>query len=145
MFVAGPADPARLVVFHTCHELLLLAHSPDLCRRLGRLVAEAGAAPFPELLADYHELLTKAMRLRTSVKKHAHVLYHMMDYFENRLSREERVVLEELIRQYAEEGLLWIVPVTLINHHVLKYGNEYLKYQVYLHPHPLEFNPRDYV
>ena len=145
VLVAGPADPGRLAEFHTRHELLLLAHSPNLCRRLGRLVAESDKAPLAKLLDDYLELLTQAMRLRTAVKKHARVLHRLMGYFKNKLDWEEEAILGEFIRQYAEGFLPWLMPVRLIQHHISKHGPQHLKAQYYLHPHPLEFNPRDYI
>jgi uncharacterized protein YbgA (DUF1722 family)/uncharacterized protein YbbK (DUF523 family) len=135
---AGPADPARLAEFHARHSLLLLAHSPDLYRRLGRLAAPSEKTPYSKLLADYGELLTQAMKLKTTAGKHARALRHAVGCLENQLGREEKVMLEELIRQYAEEGLPWLMPARQIRQHILNRGPRHLKDQHYLHPHPLE-------
>ena len=37
-----------------------------------------------------------------------------------------------------------IVPVTLINHYVRKYEEEYLSRQVYLNPHPIALQLRNH-
>jgi uncharacterized protein YbgA (DUF1722 family) len=36
------------------------------------------------------------------------------------------------------------VPLTLLNHYVRRFGNDYLKRQWYLHPHPLELQLRNH-
>src|SRR5512139_2521999 len=57
--LAGSADAAMLIDFHTRHKLLLLSHSPELYREMGKLVAQAGRLPLAELLTGYQELLMK--------------------------------------------------------------------------------------
>ena len=38
-----------------------------------------------------------------------------------------------------------IVPITLLNHYVRKYDQQYLSEQVYLNPHPMELQLRNHV
>jgi uncharacterized protein YbgA (DUF1722 family) len=52
--------------------------------------------------------------------------------------------LTDTLGQYVEYIPL-IVPTTLMNHYVRKYGQPYLKEQVYLNPHPLELPLRNHV
>src|SRR2546426_10197779 len=51
--VAAGMTRRRLAAFHAAHELLLLAHDPAACRRLGALLANAGKRPLRALVADY--------------------------------------------------------------------------------------------
>ena len=37
-----------------------------------------------------------------------------------------------------------IVPITLLNHYVRKYDQQYLRDQVYLNPHPMELHLRNH-
>ena len=74
----------------------------------------------------------------TSPKKNANVLQHMMGYFKEQLSSEEKQELLEVIDHYKQEYIPLIVPITLIQHYVRKYDQPYLKEQIYLNPHPLE-------
>ena len=134
-----------LVAFHTTHKLLLMSHSESLCRDMGRLVAAAKAKSLDELFAEYERLLIKALRLQTTVKKNTNVLQHMLGYFKQVLSAEEKQEMLEIIDQYHREYVPLIVPVTLINHFVRKYGEDYLACQVYLHPHPIELRLRNHV
>jgi len=134
-----------LVDFHTNHKMLLLSHSPDLHRRMGRLVGQAVARPIEQLYDEYRDLLVEALRLKTTAKKHTNALMHAMGYFKRELTGDEKQELLEIIDLYREEHVPLIVPVTLINHYVRKYDQPYLKKQFYLHPHPLELHLRNHV
>lgn len=142
--VSAPSIP-RLVEFHTRHKLLLLSHSPEIYRQLGQLVARSGQLPLPEAYRQYQDLLLRALRQKTTTKKHLNVLYHLLGYFKRELSAEEKQELLEIFEHYRQGLLPLIVPVTLINHYVRKYNQPYLKEQYYLNPHPLELQLRNHV
>lgn len=142
--LAGGACAADLVDFHTRHKLLLLSHSPELYRTMGKLVARAGNLPASELQADYQALLMKAMRLHATVSKHVNVLQHLIGYFKRQLSADEKQEALELIDRYRQGSVPLIVPVTLINHYVRKYREPYLDRQHYLQPHPAELQLRNH-
>ena len=140
----GPRGRGELVAFHTRHKLLLLAHSTEIYRQAGKLVAAAKELPETELYARYQALLMKGMRLLPTVKKHVNVLQHLLGYFKRDLSAGEKAEVLELIDHYRQGHLPLIVPVTLVNHFVRKYGQPYLARQYYLHPHPLELQLRNH-
>jgi uncharacterized protein YbgA (DUF1722 family) len=98
-----------------------------------------------ELTERYLALLMKGIRLKTSVPKHVNVLHHLLGYFKLQLSRDEKQEMLEIIDDYRAQRIPLIVPVTLINHFVRKYGQDYLSQQVYLNPHPLELQLRNHV
>jgi uncharacterized protein YbgA (DUF1722 family) len=50
----------------------------------------------------------------------------------------------EIIDSYHRELVPLVVPVTLINHYVRKYGQTYLRDQYYLSPHPIELKLRNH-
>ncbi len=135
----------NLTDFHTRHKLLILSHSPEHYRLMGRLVATAKDFPVKELYRQYQHILMEALRLKATPKKHANVLMHMMGYFKQQLTSDEKQELLEVIEGYRTGLLPLIVPVTLINHYVRKYNQPYLKEQAYLNPHPLELQLRNHV
>jgi len=143
--MAGGATPGALVDFHTRHKLLLMAHSVELYRDLGRLVAGAGGAGAEALPGRYLPLLRKALSFLPTTRKHTNVLSHVQGYFKRVLSADERQELAELIDQYRTGLVPLVVPVTLLNHYVRKYGQAYLAAQVYLHPYPAELMLRNHV
>ncbi len=135
----------NLVAFHTRHKLLLLAHSPKHYREMGRLVAHAKALPPDDLFPRYEALLMEAMELKATPAKHANVLQHLLGYFKEQLSPDEKQEVLAAIENYRNGHVPLIVPVTLINHYVRKYDQPYLKDQWYLHPHPIELQLRNHV
>ncbi len=133
-----------LVEFHTRHKLLVLSHSPKHYRKLGPLVARAKALPADELRRRYAAILADALRLKATPAKHCNVLLHLMGYFKEDLSADEKRELLEVFDTYRAEHVPLIVPVTLVNHYVRKYGQQYLQAQWYLNPHPVELRLRNH-
>lgn len=137
--------PGRLVEFHTRHKLLIMAHSVEKYRSLGRLVAEGARQDMETLRQEYLAGLMEALRLKATVKKQVNALMHAMGYFKRHLSPDEKQELLEVIGAYGRELSPLIVPVTLLNHYVRKYREPYLAAQWHLRPHPAELKLRNHV
>ena len=134
-----------LVDFHTRHKLLILSHSPEHYRRLGRMVGHAKTLSPARLYSDYRDLLMEALMLKATPAKHVNVLKHAMGYFKKELTADEKQELIDMLDAYRNGFVPLIVPVTLINHYVRKFDKGYLKDQYYLNPHPLELRLRNHV
>lgn len=143
--VAAGMTRGKLVDFHTRHKLLLLAHSTELYRQMGKLVAATEAMEDRELFERYLALLVKALRLRTTLAKQVNVLQHVLGYFKQQLSADEKQEVLGIIDRYRARQIPLIVPITLLNHFVRKYDQGYLKQQLYLNPHPAELQLRNHV
>jgi len=135
----------RLVEFHTAHKLLVMAHSPEIYRELGKLVAHGKEMPRDELFSRYQEFFMKALACHATVRKNTNVLQHIAGYFKKELTAEEKAELQEVIGEYHQRLVPLIVPVTLLRHYIRKYGQEYLLKQVYLSPTPQELMLRNHV
>ena len=135
----------NLVEFHTKNKLLVLSHSPKHYQRMAKLVAQGKDLPIKEVYLKYQSLFVESLKLKTTPKKNANVLQHMMGYFKGQLSPDEKQELIEIIELYRRESVPLIVPLTLIKHYVRKYDQPYLKEQVYLNPHPIELQLRNHV
>jgi uncharacterized protein YbgA (DUF1722 family) len=134
-----------LVAFQTAHKLLLMAHSPQVYRSLGRLVAEGKSVPRVELRERYESEFMGALREMATTKRQVNVLQHMVGYFSKRLDADSRQELQAVIHDYHSGIVPLVVPLTLINHYVRKYDVAYLRGQVYLEPHPKELMLRNHV
>jgi len=143
--VAKKESRGNLVDFHTKNKLLVLSHGPKHYQMMGKLVAQAKALPIKEVYLKYQSLFVESLKLKTTPKKNANVLQHMMGYFKGQLSPDEKQELIEIVELYRREYVPLIVPVTLIKHYVRKYDQPYLKEQVYLNPHPIELQLRNHV
>jgi uncharacterized protein YbgA (DUF1722 family)/uncharacterized protein YbbK (DUF523 family) len=135
----------NVVDFHAKHKLLILSHSPKHYQTMGKLVAKAKDLPLKELYQKYQTLLMESLELKTTPKKNANVLQHMIGYFREQLTSDEKQELLEVIDHYRQEYIPLIVPITLIQHYVRKYDQPYLKKQIFLNPHPLELQLRNHV
>jgi len=134
-----------LVDFHTSHKFLILSHSRKHYQQMGQLVARTGPMPLKERFDTYQALFLEALRIKTTPKKHADVLLHMMGFFKKDLSPDEKQEMLEIIDHYKKGLIPLVVPITLLLHFVRKYDQPYLKNQVYLEPHPLELKLRNHV
>jgi len=134
-----------LVDFHTRHKLLLLSHSTKLYQAMGKLVAGQKSLSVQDLFLQYELMMMEALKLKTTPKKNVNVLQHMMGYFKEQLSTDEKKELLEILDDYQKGFIPLIVPLTLIGHYVRKYDQAYLRKQIYLNPHPLELQLRNHV
>jgi uncharacterized protein YbgA (DUF1722 family)/uncharacterized protein YbbK (DUF523 family) len=134
-----------LMQFHTIHKYLLLAHSPQQCEVLGRLVGLAHQYRPKELAHRYGELFMKALAVKATVRKHVNVLQHILGHFKDRLGVHEKAELLTVIGDYHQELTPLVVPLTLIKHYVQIFDVGYIRDQVYLNPHPKELMLRNHV
>lgn len=134
----------NLINFHTRHKLLILSHSPEHYRIMGRVVAQGKNIPLKTLYDKFQTLLMEALQRQTTARKNANVLQHMMGYFKEQISADEKQELLEIIDQFRRGYFPLIVPITLMNHYIRKYKQPYLKEQEYLNPHPLELQLRNH-
>ena len=80
------------------------------------------------------------LRVRTTAKKHCNVLLHILGYFNQELSPDEKQSVREMIEAYRLAEVPLIVPITLLNHYARKFDQPYLRDQYYLHLHPLDLH-----
>lgn len=124
-------DAARLVLFHTRHKLLLMAHSPPGLRALGQLVA-AGDANLQSRHDAYLDGLAALLGKPASTGGHVNALQHAAGYLKSLVSAEERHELANAIDAFARGSLPLSEPLRLIRRHVRAHQVHYLRDQVYL-------------
>lgn len=135
---ARPQRRGELLRFHTTHKLLLMAHSEVHMRRLGRLVAGAGARPPRALIEAYAREFFEGMKRRATVRKHTNVLQHMAGHLRGVVDDWDAAELRAAIEDFRLGRVPRVVPLTLLRHHVDKHSIAYLVDQHYLRPHPIE-------
>jgi uncharacterized protein YbgA (DUF1722 family)/uncharacterized protein YbbK (DUF523 family) len=140
----GLGTAGRLVDFQRRHKYLLMAHSPETARQLGKLTASAGSRPLGGILAEYEKLFMAALKQKATVRKNANVLQHMFGYFKKQLDDFEKKEMLATIENYHQSLVPLIVPLTLLKHYIDKFHETYLSDQYYLDPHPLELKLRNH-
>jgi uncharacterized protein YbgA (DUF1722 family) len=135
-----------LVRFHAVHKLTLLSHSPDLHRKLGRLVADAGKRPLQALRDEYGRLFMEALAVPTTRGRHGNVLQHLAGFLKDVLDDADRGELHAQIDDYRAGLLPLVVPATLLRHHLRKVPSAaWALDQVWLAPYPRELMVRNHV
>lgn len=143
--VSEGLTPSKIIDYHSCHKFLILSHSVEHYRILGKLLAEQKQYELEKLQSLYITSLMEGLKKIATVKKNVNVLQHIMGYFKDKISADEKQELLELIDNYHKGFLPLIVPVTLLNHYVRLYDEPYIKRQYYLNPHPIELMLRNHV
>lgn len=71
----------------------MLADDEPIYREFGRIVATASKANVEACADQYIALLMQAMKKRTTPKKHANVLMHIMGFFKESLAADDKTKL----------------------------------------------------
>ncbi len=134
-----------LIDFHSRYKYLIMAHSYRAYKALGQLVANDGSKSLSKVVADYEILLMSSLKTIASSKNHTNTLYHIFGYLKKDLSPEAKQEVINVIEQYRKGIVTLIVPITLLNHYMKQFGNDYINNQAYLNPHPIELGLRNYL
>ncbi|WP_333893721.1 DUF523 and DUF1722 domain-containing protein [Atlantibacter subterraneus] len=126
-----------LIAFHSRYKLLLLAHSQQQYRELGRFVAAIDQWDDLELyFNEYRQRLMTLMSHYATRRNHTNVLMHVQGYFRPHLNGRQRQELAELIDRYRQGTQPLLAPVTLLKHYLAEYPDGYLQQQRYFDPFP---------
>lgn len=135
--VAAAPSMAALVSFHARNKYLLMAHDPQACTRLGRLI---GGKPrdkdLEHLAQEYIQGFMKTLKKVATRRGHTNVLLHLMGYLKGKLQTPERDELLEGISGYHQGMLPLVVPLRMLRHYLQLRGSDYAREQRYLQPHP---------
>ena len=126
----------ELVAFHTAHKLVLMAHSPEAYRELGRLVAGAHDMPRADLERAYTAKFLAAVTVPVTPGRHVNVLQHIAGYFKDRLDAGPKGELDSAIEDYRRGVAPLAVPIDLLRRHARTHGMTYLEGQHYLSSPP---------
>lgn len=134
-----------LVKFHSRYKYLVMAHSYAGYKSLGRLVANNDGLGLDDLVITYEKELMLVLKKLANAKSHSNVLYHIMGYLKEDLTSQAKQELIGVVEQYRKGIVTLIAPITLINHYIKQFGNDYIAQQAYLNPHPVELGLRNYI
>ncbi len=130
----GLTVPA-LFDFHARHKFIALAHDEPGYRDLGRLVAGVCKSDLVETAAQYLRVFMHTLCKPASRDRHANVLMHLMGFFKEQLSKNEKVKLLESIEDYQHGVIPLSAPVLLIKQCAQHFSVEYIRQQFYLSLH----------
>jgi uncharacterized protein YbgA (DUF1722 family)/uncharacterized protein YbbK (DUF523 family) len=141
------ADPGyhALVQFHSYSKYLLMAHSYEGYRILGRHVAQAHALPLHDALQTYIRVFMEHMTHCATRNSHVNVLMHVFGCLKKVIDGPCKQEILACVEQYHRGEVHLIVPLTLLRHYLNRHGSDYIKQQSYLDPHPHKLGLRNYI
>lgn len=137
-FIKAPT-PRALVEFHSRYKYLLMAYSQKNLKELGQLVAD-GNMPFSEKIARYSVKFYQAFNRRPNRRQNLNVLNHIFGHISKNINQREKKHLIDLFEKY-RKGIIEVNVITeLLRSFAYRFENEYLLYQKFLEPYPIELN-----
>ncbi|ARB85800.1 MULTISPECIES: YbgA family protein [Yersinia] len=122
----------KLMDFHSCYKLVLLAHSQPEYREIGPFIASMDRwSSLIEFTAEYRQRLLHLLSHQPTPANHTNVLMHVQGYFRPYLTSTQRQALAQLIDQYRVGELPLSAPIDQINAYLLEFPNDYLAGQRY--------------
>ncbi len=132
---------ASLIKFHTSYKYVLMAHSQQEAKRLGRIIASQKSVPLKELISDYFAAFMQALSKPTNRGNHTNTLLHILGYLKKSVPSQARNHIVAAIFKYKDGITPLATPLTLLTHYLTQYGSNYIKTQRYLQPYPESIHP----
>ena len=129
--------------FYARHKYTFMAHDPGSYSILGNYLARNAKRPTSELAEGFFIRCMAMLSKHASRKSHTNVLLHLMGYLKQFISAKAKQALLMEIEAYRTGIHPLIVPIRLLRHYLMQYGNDYVKQQYYLTPYPDELGLRN--
>lgn len=131
----------KLIEFHSKRKYLLMSHHLISYKETGRLLARADLK-LEEMAQQYISILMSGLKHVATHKSHTNTLQHLQGYFKKVLTKQQKSELSTHINDFRAGLVPLLVPLTLINHYLKEFPQQYLAAQVYLSPYPQELKLR---
>ncbi|MGM0397048.1 MAG: YbgA family protein [Bacillota bacterium] len=127
-----------LVDFHTRHKYILMAYSQKELKSMGKIVANHQNKKYEDLYEEYKDHLGSAMENAPKYTNNINTLMHIMGYFSDYLSKEEKAYVLDSFEKYKSKRAHLSVPVGILRGYAIKYNQDYILNQHIWDPFPEE-------
>jgi uncharacterized protein YbgA (DUF1722 family)/uncharacterized protein YbbK (DUF523 family) len=127
-----------LVTFHSHNKYLLMAYHQKNQNILGRIVANHDKKPVGDVIEDYYKFLKLTLEKPLRRGSNINMLMHLLGYFKNNLSKEEKAYFLDMLEQYSQKKIPFSVPISIIYSWVVRFNEPYLSQQTIFVPYPRE-------
>ncbi len=125
-----------LVDFHTRHKYILMSYNQKELKSMGKIVANHQNKKYEDLYGEYKEHLGSAMEQAPKFTNQLNTLMHIMGYFSDYLSKDEKEYLLKSLDKYRKRRSHLSVPVGILRGYAIKYKQEYILGQYIWEPFP---------
>ena len=115
-----------LIDFQSDYKYLLMAYSPSKQKEMGRIVANSTKETIADDLKEYGKILSQALVTKTTRNRNVNMLLHLLGYFSNDLSKEEKAFFLAAIEMYQNGKTPFALPLAIIKSWAIRFKSEYL-------------------
>lgn len=134
--IKGELSYQTIETFYARYKYVFMAHDPAGYNTLGNYLARNAQQPLEELKEGFFIRFMAMLGKHANRKSHTNVLLHLAGYLKKTIDTETTQELLTEIEVYRTGIHPLIVPIRLLRHYLMKYGNDYVKQQYYLNPYP---------
>jgi len=127
-----------LIDFQANNKFLFMAYNQVEMREMGRIVANQEKQPFSTLIKKYESHLLKLLAYPPKFTSHINVLMHMLGYFSDELTKEEKAYFLDELEKYRAGWIPLFVMRSLLKSWIVRFNQPYLKTQIYFEIFPEE-------
>ena len=128
----------ELISFQSRNKLLFTAYSQKHLHEMGRIAANQKFDNLKRTFNNYKNHLWAAFNNPPKRGSNVNVLTKAAGYFTRSLSEEEKEFFLGVVRNYANNKLPIITPLSLLRSWIIRFKEEYLASQTFLEPYPEE-------
>jgi len=128
----------NLVRFHSENKLLFKTYDQKETRNLGGIVANQQKKAFDEMVVDYEQHLSKALRRAPRCGSTINVMMNAMGYFSDKLSKQEKSFFLDSLEKYRAAKLPLSVSTSILKSWIIRFKEDYLLNQTFFEPYPEE-------
>lgn len=136
LMLANQGDCRAFIEFHMRHKLMLMARGQVYYRELGRTVAGVRSNTLTDRRLAYIAMFMRIMALPSKRGGHINVLQHILGYFKQQLSGDEKRLLLADFEAYRHQRLSLDMVLGLIRNLLQRFPQDYIADQHYLEPYP---------
>lgn len=133
-----PVKMGELVKFQATHKYLFMSYNQSQLKLAGKIVANHEKLPVEEVFKNYRKTLLQILRRAPKISTNINVLMHLMGYFSDSLTPQEKAHFLDQMNLYRQKQLPLIALTTILRSWSLRYEQEYLLDQIYFEPFPKE-------
>lgn len=136
--VLGSGRMKDLIEFHSKNKYLFMVYSQTGLKNLGAIAANHENKNFGLLSSEYGNQLAEMMSVKPTKSRYINVMLHILGYFKNQLSSEEKEHFILMLEQYRNSRIPQSAMMAMLGSWGVRFKNDYLKGQTVFNPFPYE-------
>lgn len=127
-----------LIEFHSNNKFLLMSYHQQHLKTLGQIVSNQSHQKINTILDNYETILKQTFQKATTCARNINVLLHILGFFSNRITSNEKQYFLESVDAYKTGKLSLAAVIRILESWAIRFNEEYLLKQTFFHPYPKE-------